>query len=268
MADDTQAQRGDARWELQGKRALVTGAAVGIGQGIAVELASRGASVVVHHAGSDPAETLSLLAAAGHTGMSIQADLARAEECERMVEEATERLGGLDVLVNNAGISIEKPIEAVGPDEFDALFAVNVRAVYLCTRAAIPALAADGGGSVINLSSVHAFAGLPPSAAYATTKGAINSMTRTIAMELADRRIRVNAVGPGLIEVARYFTQDRVVPYDSEMAARMIPWGRVGKPRDIGSITAFLASDAADFITGQVIYVDGGTTSLLGIAGG
>ena len=192
--------RGDARWELQGKRALVTGAAVGIGQGIAVELASRGANVVVHHAGSDPAETLSLLAAVGHSGgASIQADLARAEECERLIEEATTRLGGLDVLINNAGISIEKPIEAIGPDEFDAVFGVNVRAVYLCTRAAIPALAADGGGSVVNLSSVHAFAGLPPSALYAASKGAINSMTRTIAMELVDRRIRVNAVGPGLI---------------------------------------------------------------------
>jgi NAD(P)-dependent dehydrogenase (short-subunit alcohol dehydrogenase family) len=268
VVNDTQGHRGDARSELQGKRALVTGAAIGIGQGIAIELASRGANVVVHHARSDPAETLSLLAAAGQSGTSIQADLARAEECERLIEEATARLGGLDVLVNNAGVSVEKPIEELGPAEFDEVFSVNVRAVYLCTRAAIPALAADGGGSVVNLSSVLAFAGLPSSAAYAATKGAINSMTRTLAMELVDRRIRVNAVGPGLIEVPRYFTQDRVVAYNSEVAARMIPWGRVGRPQDIGSITAFLASDAADFITGQVIYVDGGTTSLLGMAGG
>jgi glucose 1-dehydrogenase len=267
VVSDAQAKCGDARWQLQGKRALVTGAAVGIGQGVALELASRGASVVVHHAGSDPAETLSLLTAAGSHGFSIQADLGRPEECERLVHQAGEQMGGLDILVNNAGVSVEKPMEQFGADEFDALFNINVRAAYLCTSAAIPALGADGGGSVINLSSAHAFAGFPPSAAYAATKGAINSMTRSIAMELVDRCIRVNAVGPGLIEVPRYFTQDRVEPYNSEVAARMIPWGRVGTPQDIGSIIAFLASDAADFITGQVIYVDGGTTSLLGVAG-
>ena len=92
-------------------------------------------------------------------------------------------------------------------------------------------------------------------------------MTRAIAMELVDRRIRVNAVAPGLIEVPRYFTQERAVPYSSEIGARIVPWGRVGTPEDIGSTVAFLVSDAADFITGQVIYVDGGTTSLLGLAG-
>jgi glucose 1-dehydrogenase/3-oxoacyl-[acyl-carrier protein] reductase len=267
VVSEAQTHGGDRRWELQGKRALVTGAAVGIGQGVAVELASRGASVVVHHAASDPAETLALLTARGSRGISVQADLRHPEECDRLVHEAAEQLGGLDILVNNAGVSVEKPIEELGAEEFDALLSVNVRGTYLCTRGAIPALAADGGGSVINMSSAHAFAGLPPSAAYAATKGAINSMTRSIAMELVDRRIRVNAIGPGLIEVPRYFTQERVEPYDSEMAARMIPWGRVGTPRDIGSIIAFLASDAADFITGQVIYVDGGTTSLLGVVG-
>ncbi|MTD52621.1 SDR family NAD(P)-dependent oxidoreductase [Amycolatopsis pithecellobii] len=255
-----------ARWELPGKRALVTGAATGIGQGIAVELAARGANVVVHHAGSAPAETLSLLADVGKDGVSIKADLSRVDECERLIEEATQALGGLDILVNNAGISVERPIEQLGADEFDSLFAVNVRGTYLCLRAAIPALA-DGGGSVVNLSSVHAFAGLPPTAAYAASKGAINAMTRTVAMELIDRRIRVNAVGPGLIETPRYFTQERTVPYTTEWGAGIVPWGRVGRPQDIGSIVAFLASDAADFITGQVIYADGGTTSLLGIPG-
>lgn len=250
--------------DLDGKRALVTGAAVGIGQGIAVELAARGARVVVHHGASNPAETLSLLAASGHEGVAVQADLRRPEDCERLVAEAITQLGGLDVLVNNAGVSVERPLEETGAEEFDAIFALNVRGTYLCTRAALPALA-DGGGSVINMSSAHAFAGLPPSAVYAATKGAINSLTRTTAMEVVDRHIRVNAVAPGLIEVPRYFDQDRAIPYSSELGARMVPWGRVGTPQDIASITGFLASDAADFITGQVIYVDGGTTSLLGV---
>jgi NAD(P)-dependent dehydrogenase (short-subunit alcohol dehydrogenase family) len=267
MTADANTPRTTARWDLKGKRALVTGAAVGIGQGIAVELAALGADVVVHHAGSNPAETLSLIASEGGDGVSIRADLARPDECERLIQETVEVFGGLDVLVNNSGVSIERPIEELGHDDFDTLFNINVRGTYLCTRAAVAALAADGGGSVVNLSSAHAFAGHAPAAAYAATKGAINSMTRTVAMELVDRRIRVNAVAPGLVEVPRYFTQDRPVPYDSQTGARTVPWGRVGTPQDIGSMVAFLASDAADFITGQVIYIDGGTTSLLGIAG-
>src|SRR3954452_7321962 len=232
------------RWSLNGKRALVTGAAVGIGQGVAVELAARGADVLVHHAGSDQAETLARLAAEGKDGLAIRADLGRPDECARLIAEATAALGGLDILVNNAGVSIERPIEQLGEDEFDTLFHINVRATYLCTRAAVGPLAA-GAGSVINLSSAHAFAGHPPSAAYAATKGAINAMTRSLAMEFVGRRIRVNAVAPGLVEVPRYFTQNRPVPYDSEAGAQTVPWGRVGTPEDVGAAVAFLASAAA-----------------------
>jgi NAD(P)-dependent dehydrogenase (short-subunit alcohol dehydrogenase family) len=255
-------------WMLRGKRALVTGAATGIGQGIAVALAERGADVVIHHSSTDPSETLGMISRKALQGRSIRADLAVPEECDRLIRDAVEVLGGLDILVNNAGISAEKPIEDYGAASFDAMFEVNVRAPYLTIRAAAPHLAADNGGSIVNISSVHAFAGLAPSAAYAASKGAVNAMTRTVAMELIDRRIRVNAVGPGLIETPRYFTQERVEPYSSQAGAQIVPWGRVGRPQDIGAIVAFLASDAADFITGQVIYVDGGTSSLLGIPRG
>ena len=267
MAIDVEGQvaQGD-RQDLKGKRALVTGAAVGIGQAIAVELARRGARVIVHHAGSDPAETLSTMAAAGSPGSSIQADLANAEECERVVLETSEQLGGLDLLVNNAGISLEEPIEVMGAAEFDKIFNVNVKSAYLLTRAAVSPLAADGGGSIVNISSAAAFAGIPPGVLYAATKGAINAMTRTLAIELIEKRIRVNAVAPGLVEVPRYFTQNRAVPYDTEVGASIVPWGRVGRPEDISSLVAFLLSEPADFITGQVIYADGGTTSKLAVS--
>jgi len=228
------------RSRLDGRRALVTGAAVGIGQEVARELAARGARVVVHHSGSDPSETLALLAAQGSEGTAIKADLSRPEQCARLVQEAADALGGLDLLVNNAGVSVERPIELLDVAEFDMLFNVNVRATYLCTRAAIEVLTEAGGGSIVNMSSVHSFAGLAPAAAYAATKGAINAFTRTVAMEVIDRRIRVNAVAPGLIETPRYFTEARTVPYSPEWGAGIVPWGLTMRPEEPVILASYL----------------------------
>jgi NAD(P)-dependent dehydrogenase (short-subunit alcohol dehydrogenase family) len=251
---------------LAGRRALVTGAGGGIGRGIAIELARQGARVVVHHADSDPDQTLAAIAAVGGEATTVRADLATVSECERVVAVATERLGGLDVLVNNAGISIEERIEDISEAEYDTMFAVNVRAAYVCTRAALSPFAAAGGDrAVVNLGSVQGGAVIPPAAAYAATKGAVHSLTAALAMELVHRGVRVNAVAPGLIEVPRYFDQPSKGEYRTEEGALAVPLGRVGHPRDVGAAAAFLASAAAGFVTGQVLYVDGGSTARLGM---
>jgi NAD(P)-dependent dehydrogenase (short-subunit alcohol dehydrogenase family) len=249
--------------QLENKIAVVTGASAGIGQAIATELAEHGARVVVHYHSNQAGaqETVQTITKAESHAIAIQANLEHVHECIRLIQESVQAYGSIDILVNNAAVSTEARFIDVSQELWDQTLNTNLRAPFFCAQAAAHEMMQREGGKIVNIGSVHGLRSLPLFGPYAAAKGGLNMLTRQMAIELAPHRINVNCVAPGLTEVERYHIQ--FPDYDRDEAAHKVPWGRVGSPQDIAPIVAFLCSGAADFITGQVIYVDGGQTSAL-----
>jgi NAD(P)-dependent dehydrogenase (short-subunit alcohol dehydrogenase family) len=255
--------------KLAGKRALVTGSGTGIGREIALEFARQGADVVLHYAHSKGgAETaVDEIRAMGCRSNVLQADFDQLDAVAELARQAIAFLGGVDCLVNNSGITFNKPFAEVTPAQFDRLYHVNVRAPYFLTQHIARQMLTQGGGVVCNLTSVHGLSGAPEHSVYAGTKGAIIAQTRTLGIELAHLGIRVNAIAPGWVTVENYY--NAVPDFSAEAAQQMavdkIPLGRVGEKLDIARLAAFLCSDDAAFIVGQTIVADGGTTALMSL---
>lgn len=223
-------------------------------------LAEAGARVAIHYPPTGPGayETLAILKQAGHTAITVEGDLADPATCHRVVDRAAEALGGLDGLVNNAGVTRTGPFADVDPEFFSSLLAINFGGQFFCAQRAATHFAAAGAGSIVNLSSVHASHGFPTYAVYAAAKGAVEAWTRSVAMELAPT-VRVNAVAPGLVETPRVIAQSH--NYSRERIGAHNPMGRVGFPADIAAVVIFLLSDASRYMTGQILHVDGGSTA-------
>ena len=250
--------------EMKGKRVLVTGAGTGVGTGVALEFAKEGASVVLHYSRSaDGAiKAVEEIRAGGGKAEAMQADFSDSDQVRRLGRQAVEFLAGLDVLVNNAGITTNLPFEEVTEEQYDLLYNVNIKAQFFLTQTVLPQLENSPGAAVINLSSVHAFAGMTEHSIYAGTKGAIVAFTRELSLELIQKGIRVNCIAPGWVEVPNHH---KVLgeDFDWEAGAQSVPVGFVGQPSDIGRLAIFLASDESRYIIGQTILIDGGQSSIM-----
>jgi len=248
--------------ELQEKRVFVTGSGAGIGKAIAALFVERGARVVVSDINADSAkQSAEEIGAAG----VANCDVTDEGQVQTAIQQAVELLGGLDVLVNNAGIEVSSPLLQQSTESFDKIFAVNVRGTFVTMKAATPHLVASKG-NIVNIASIAGIGGSPLLGSYCATKAAVIQLTRVAAVEMRPTGVRVNAVCPGFADTAMV---DRLKP-DFE-AATQIPFGdlvamkqgRLGTPRDIAEVAAFLASDRADWVTGSHYVLDGGLTASL-----
>jgi NAD(P)-dependent dehydrogenase (short-subunit alcohol dehydrogenase family) len=255
--------------KLAGKKALVTGSGTGIGREIALEFARQGADVVLHHAHSEAGTRSAVreIEAMGGRAAAFPADFDSVDEVERLAAEALGFLGGVDCLVNNAGISFNKPFLKVTREQFDRMYHVNIRAQFFLTQRIVEAMLPAGGGAICNITSIHGVQGAPEHSVYAGTKGAIVAYTRALAVELAHKGIRVNAIAPGWVTVENYH---KALPGFNEAdakaaASRAVPLGRYGLPIDIARLAVFLCSEDAGYVVGQTLVADGGTTSLMSL---
>ena len=245
--------------KLAGKVAVVTGASKGIGAGIAKALASAGAAVIVNYAGSKEGadRVVSEITAAGGKAAAVQGDVSKIADVERIFAEAKRLHGRLDILVNNAGVYELTPIGDITEANFHRLFDINVLGLLLATQEAVK-LFGEEGGSVINISSVASRLTPPGLAVYSATKGAVDAITGALSKELAPRRIRVNAINPGIVETEGTQAGGMLGGEAEKAMVAQTPLGRLGQPRDIAPVAVFLASEDAGWLTGETIIVSGG----------
>jgi glucose 1-dehydrogenase len=261
--------RSEAMPGLKGKGVLVTGGTSGIGQAIAVKFAEYGANVAINYlrepdeAADTEQQVTACVNKVQQTGVRdvlVQGDVSKEDEVSAMVGKAISELDGVDVLINNAGIQISRHSDELSSADFDKVLAVNIRGSFLCAREAIKHFLAEGKpGVIINVSSVHQLIPKPDYLGYSVSKGGMQNLTRTLALEFAGRGIRVNGIGPGatVTPINRAWIDD---PVKREMVESHIPMARAGTAEEMGAVACFLASDHAGYITGQTIFVDGGLT--------
>lgn len=256
--------------EFDGATVLVTGGGLGIGRGVAKAFAEAGASVVIADLDGEAAEaTATELTSRGLRAAASIGDVSSAADASRMVSDAVSEFGRLDVLVNNAGIQPPEayvPIDQLSEELWDRILAVNLKGVFLMSRAAIPELRRTGGGSIVNMASVQGLQSMPGVGAYAASKGGILSLTRNMALDYAPDRIRVNAICPGTIDSEMVRAVAKAAGGDVDQALEAFglthPLRRIGLPADVANATLFLASERASFVTGTYLCVDGGYMAL------
>lgn len=242
---------------LEDKVALVTGASRGIGRAVAIRLAQAGADVVVNYAGSEAAaqETVDAIVALGRKAIKIQANVADAEQVAAMVEEAHKEFGHIDILVNNAGITKDGLLMRMKDEDWDAVLDINLKGTYLVTKAVSKIMMKQRSGSIINMTSVVGVMGNAGQTNYAASKAGVIGFTKSCAKEMASRGIRVNAIAPGFIHTEMTdVLSDKV----KEAMVGQIPLGRMAEPEEVANVAVFLAAPFSNYITGQVINVDGG----------
>ena len=245
--------------KLAGKVAVVTGASKGIGAEIAEELAAEGASVVVNYASSKTGADAVVDRITHRDGraVAVRADLSKPEDVRRLFEESRKAFGKIDILVNNAGIYEFAPLEAITPEHFHKQFNLNVLGLLLATQTAVKHFGPEGG-SVINISSVVATTAVPNASAYSGTKAAVDAITRSLAQELGPRKVRVNAVNPGMVETEGLHSANIAESEFRKQIEARTPLGRIGQPQDIAPAVVFLASPDSSWITGETLYISGG----------
>jgi NAD(P)-dependent dehydrogenase (short-subunit alcohol dehydrogenase family) len=245
---------------LVGKCALVTGSSSGIGRGIALRFAKEGANVAINDLAVKEKQAQAVveeIKKLGVKAIAVKADVSKTSEVDEMVTQVVRQLGKLDILANNAGIFLEKPLEETTDEMWDRVLNTNLKGQFLCARRCVPEMLKQGKGKIINTASIDSIIAEPNASAYCASKAGVAGLTTALALELAPKKINVNAIAPGQIDtplIAEWMKNPEIV----RTIISKTPFGRIGKPEDIAAAAAFLASDESEFINGVILVVDGG----------